>query len=158
MTEQLLLVLQALFLILLYVFIWRVLRGANRDLTVAEKSITMPQVLARPGAAAAGIPGVPLEEARLVVVASDSLEAGSIIRAAVAVSIGRSPENAVALPDDDFVSARHARVEIESGRARVVDLDSRNGTFVNGERIFKSRPVGLDDVVRVGATELKLTR
>lgn len=153
MTEQLLLLFQALFLVLLYAFIWRVLRGANRDLTVAEKSVTLPAGVARPRA-----PGGPVGEARLVVIASDSLEPGSIIRAAGAVSIGRAPENAVALPDDDFVSARHARVEIDGDAARVVDLDSRNGTFVNGERIVKSRPVQLGDVVRVGATELKLTR
>ncbi|MGI9657801.1 MAG: FHA domain-containing protein [Gaiellaceae bacterium] len=153
MIEQLLLVFQALFLVLLYVFIWRVLRGANRDLTVAEKSVSIPEGVMRPPGAA-----TPASEARLVVIASDSLEPGSIIRAAGAVSIGRSPENAVALPDDDFVSSRHARVEIDGSRGRVVDLDSRNGTFVNGERVVNSRSVGVDDVVRVGATELKLTR
>jgi len=151
--EQLLLVFQALFLVLLYVFIWRVLRGANRDLTVAEKSVSIPEGVMRPPSAA-----VPAGEARLVVIASDSLQRGSIIRAAGAVSIGRSPENAVGLPDDDFVSARHARVEIDGTGGRVVDLSSRNGTFVNGERVVNSRSIGIGDVVRVGATELKLTR
>lgn len=153
MIEQLLLVFQALFLILLYLFIWRVMRGANRDLSLAEKSVTMPEGVLRGGSA-----GPTTTEARLVVIVSDSLEPGSIIRAAGAVSIGRSPENAVALPDDDFVSSRHARIEIHGATARVVDLDSRNGTFLNGERIVNSQPIGLDDVVRVGATELKLTR
>ena len=153
MIEQLLLVFQALFLILLYLFIWRVLRSANRDLSVAEKSVSMPdRVIRASGVSTAGA------EARLVVMASDSLEPGSIIRAAGAVSIGRSPENAVALPDDDFVSSRHARVEIRGATARVVDLDSRNGTFLNGERIVNSQAIGLGDVVRIGATELKLTR
>ena len=155
MIEQLLLVFQALFLILLYLFIWRVLRGANRDLSVAEKSVTMPEGLLRGGGASAV---ASTAEARLVVIASDSLEPGSVIRAAGAVSIGRSPENAVALPDDDFVSSRHARIEIHGATARVVDLDSRNGTFLNGERIVNSHQIGLGDVVRVGATELKLTR
>ena len=154
MIEQLLLVFQALFLVLLYLFIWRVLRGANRDLTVAEKSVSIPEgVMRPPGAGTSGA-----REARLVVLASDSLEPGSIIRAAGAVSIGRSPENSVGLPDDEFASARHARVEIEGTRARVVDLDSRNGTFVNGERILASHSLDIGDVVRVGATELKLTR
>lgn len=153
MTEQLLLLFQALFLILLYVFIWRVLRGANRDLTVAEKSVTLPQGLIKPrgGDSRQG-------EARLVVIASDSLVAGSVIRAAGSVSIGRAPENTVALPDDDYVSARHARVEIDGATARVVDLDSRNGTFLNGERIVRARQFELGDVLRIGATELKLTR
>jgi len=152
-TEQLLLLFQALFLILLYVFIWRILRGANRDLTVVEKSVTLPQSALTPQAADAR-PG----EAQLVVLASNSLSPGSVIRAAGSVSIGRAPENAVSLPDDDYVSSRHARVEIEDSTARVIDLDSRNGTFLNGERIVCARQLELGDVVRVGATELKLTR
>lgn len=153
MTEQLLLLFQALFLILLYVFIWRVLRGANRDLTVAEKSVTLPQGLIKPRSADAR-----QGEAHLVVIASDSLVAGSVIRAAGSVSIGRAPENTVALPDDDYVSARHARVEIDGATARVVDLDSRNGTFLNGQRIARARQFELGDVLRIGTTELKLTR
>lgn len=153
MTEQLLLLFQALFLILLYVFIWRVLRSANRDLTVAETSVTLPPAALNPRAG-----DTRQGEARLVVLASDSLAPGSVIRASGSVSIGRAPENAVTLPDDDYVSARHARVEIESATARVLDLDSRNGTFLNGERIVRARQLELGDVVRVGATELKLTR
>ena len=48
MTEQLLLLFQALFLILLYVFIWRLLRSANRDLAIAEKSAALPEPTLQP--------------------------------------------------------------------------------------------------------------
>ncbi|MGZ5970667.1 MAG: sigma 54-interacting transcriptional regulator [Polyangiales bacterium] len=36
---------------------------------------------------------------------------------------------------DPAVSARHARIEIREGRARIVDLGSRNGTWVGGARV-----------------------
>jgi DNA-binding NtrC family response regulator len=40
------------------------------------------------------------------------------------------------LPIADFaVSARHARVEVDEGRVRIVDLGSRNGTWVGGARV-----------------------
>jgi DNA-binding NtrC family response regulator len=36
---------------------------------------------------------------------------------------------------DPTVSARHARIEIAEGRARIVDLGSRNGTWLGGARV-----------------------
>ncbi len=50
------------------------------------------------------------------------------------VYLGSSPENDVCL-DDPSVSRTHARLEVDSIGYRLVDLDSKNGTFVNGLRI-----------------------
>jgi DNA-binding NtrC family response regulator len=50
------------------------------------------------------------------------------------IVIGRDPTCAVVL-DDHAVSRQHARIVNEGGVFRVVDLDSRNGTFVDGERV-----------------------
>lgn len=153
MTEQLLLLLQALFLVLLYLFIWRMMRSASNGLRVPGQSVPTAGLPVRPR---------PLvndpQEIALVVLASDSIEPGSVIRAGGAVSIGRALDNTVALVDDEFASTRHARIEIGPETGRVVDLDSRNGTFVNGERVINSRVLKPDDVVRVGATELKFTQ
>jgi len=153
MTEQLLLLFQALFLILLYLFIWRVMRSASNGLKIPDQTSSM--LPAGPQRCPSGIDPT---EAALIVLASDSLEPGSVIRAGGSVMIGRGLDNAVALPDDDFASTHHARIEIRPGSARIVDLESRNGTFVNGERVASSRQLQPHDVVRVGATELKLTR
>jgi pSer/pThr/pTyr-binding forkhead associated (FHA) protein len=153
MTEQLLLLFQVLFLILLYLFIWRVMRSASNGLKIPDQ--TGPMLPAAPQRPPSGIDPT---EAALVVLASDSLEPGSVIRAGGTIMIGRGLDNAVALPDDDFASTHHARIEIHRESARIVDLESRNGTFVNGERVVSSRQLQSNDVVRVGATELKLTR
>lgn len=48
--------------------------------------------------------------------------------------LGRSGDVDVPL-DDAGVSRRHAEVHLSGGRARVVDLGSTNGTFVDGERV-----------------------
>lgn len=46
--------------------------------------------------------------------------------------IGAARQNDVALAEDAFVSAQHARIERSGSELAIVDLDSRNGTFVNG--------------------------
>ena len=48
--------------------------------------------------------------------------------------IGRAGDVDVPL-DDAGVSRRHAEIHLADGRARVVDLGSTNGTFVDGERV-----------------------
>src|SRR5436190_15177725 len=44
-------------------------------------------------------------------------------------------------------SRRHAMIKVAAGEAQVVDLDSRNGTRVNGERIDGPRPLSSGDAV-----------
>ncbi len=47
---------------------------------------------------------------------------------------GDDREHRIGIPDP-AVSARHARIELQEGRARIVDLGSRNGTWVGGARV-----------------------
>jgi DNA-binding winged helix-turn-helix (wHTH) protein len=68
--------------------------------------------------------------------------------------IGRNPACAVWL-DFEGVSRRHARLRIDEPHAAVLeDLGSTNGTFVRGEPVAGSTPVGDGDVIKVGDTEL----
>ncbi len=74
-----------------------------------------------------------------------------------AVLIGRNPESTLVL-NDDFASARHARIYPENGEWFVEDLGSTNGTFTETERI--SSPIRLEDgsSLRIGTTVLELRR
>jgi ATP/maltotriose-dependent transcriptional regulator MalT len=72
------------------------------------------------------------------------------------VGLGRSPSNQVPLPDDTEVSRMHAVLERLPAGWCVRDLSSRNGTFVNGERIVSDRPLHHRDEVRVGQTRVVL--
>jgi ABC transport system ATP-binding/permease protein len=64
------------------------------------------------------------------------------------VTIGRAPENNVVL-DDLLVSRRHAVLRRSDNRWELVDSNSANGTYVNGNRIT-SAVIGPDDVVGIG--------
>ena len=68
------------------------------------------------------------------------------------VIIGRDPSSAIVSPDS-AVSRRHCVVEWQDGRAQVTDLDSHNGTFVNGIPV-RQRELAHGDVLRVGLSEL----
>ncbi|MGI8680746.1 MAG: ATP-binding cassette domain-containing protein [Mycobacteriales bacterium] len=64
------------------------------------------------------------------------------------VSIGRSTDNDIVL-QDLLVSRRHAELLLTAGGWEIVDLDSDNGTHVNGRRVPRAA-VGTDDVVGIG--------
>jgi len=57
-----------------------------------------------------------------------------VLQLAVEQTIGRASDCALALPKS-FVSARHAEIRWNDDGWQVKDLNSRNGTFVNGERL-----------------------
>ncbi|MCA9622993.1 MAG: sigma 54-interacting transcriptional regulator, partial [Myxococcales bacterium] len=68
--------------------------------------------------------------------------------------LGRAPgEGGLALPEDHQASRRHARFLRRGRDVSVEDLGSRNGTFVNGERVSRT-PLVDRDVVRIGSTLL----
>lgn len=63
--------------------------------------------------------------------------------------IGRAPDCAVSIADGS-ISSRHARVVRTAEGFSIEDLQSRNGTFVNGEKVDKPRLLADGDVVRIG--------
>ncbi|MCR9116128.1 MAG: FHA domain-containing protein [bacterium] len=50
----------------------------------------------------------------------------------------------------DIVSSRHARLEYAADQWRLTDLDSSNGTYVNGQRIHRQTAVAVDDEIQLG--------
>jgi hypothetical protein len=67
------------------------------------------------------------------------------------ITIGQSSTNDVALPFDRTVSRVHCVIEPVAARWCVRDLSSRNGTFVNGERIWGELPLRAGDEIQVGS-------
>jgi DNA-binding CsgD family transcriptional regulator len=70
------------------------------------------------------------------------------------LTLGADPANDLPLPTDPTLSRLHAALERYGAGWCVRDLDSRNGTFVNGQRIWRERPLRPGDELRVGATRL----
>lgn len=67
--------------------------------------------------------------------------------------LGRSDE-AVAWIDSSTVSRRHARILVGGGRATLEDLGSRNGTYLDGERIRAPAPLSDGGEIRIGGVVL----
>lgn len=68
------------------------------------------------------------------------------------VLIGRDPQNDVVL-DDRRVSRKHAEIRLRLGRYTLYDLQSTNGTYVNGRRVAEKV---LDDGDRVSVGGLEI--
>ena len=148
--QTVLLVLKIAFLVLLYLFIWRIVRTAGRDLRLPQESVILRPALA------GGALGQAIDPGRLVVVHSEVLSVGEEYELnSSALTVGRGGQNDVSIEGDEFASARHVRVEPRRDGVWVSDLGSTNGTFVNGVRIDRPRKLVQGDVVRVGETELR---
>lgn len=68
------------------------------------------------------------------------------------VTIGRAPENSIPI-DDNEASRFHCSIKPDAGGYVVFDLNSTNGTFVNGIQVSGSQVLQSGDVVKVGGTE-----
>ncbi len=72
------------------------------------------------------------------------------------LSIGKSPDNDLAILDDPAVSRVHALLEHVGPAWCITDVGSTNGTSVNGERLFAPRTLADRDEILVGRTRLVL--
>ena len=133
-------VVRILFLLLLYLFLFGIARALLRDLRAAAREPT-------------------LELGRLVVVASPAGEPapGSTLPLDEITTLGRDVNNAVVV-DDEFVSTEHAVLTFRGRTWYVEDLNSTNGTFVNGSPVDGVAPLGYGDEIQLGQVRLRLER
>lgn len=150
--ETTLLVLKLAFLVVLYLFIWRIVRSAARDMRLPQESMILG-----PSQVAGMLQAQPrVELGHLVVVTSPALEIGQVLTLDThPLHVGRAAGNDVALEDDEYASTRHARIEPRHDGVWVDDIGSTNGTFVNGIRVTRPRRLAPGDVIRIGETDLR---
>src|SRR5690349_20724843 len=72
-------------------------------------------------------------------------------------TVGRAPQ-AEFIVDAAFVSRVHCRITAGATEIEVIDLDSTNGTFVNGARIEKRALAKPGDRLGIGRVELTVVR
>jgi hypothetical protein len=150
--DEALLLLKIAFLVVLYLFIWRIVRTASRDLRLPQESFILAP------SAAAGVQPAPRgpQTGRLVVVKSPHLGEGEDFELDSAqLTIGRGRQNDISIGADEYASARHARFEPRQDGVWVQDLGSTNGTYLNGTRLDRPRRLTQGDIVRVGETDLR---
>lgn len=71
------------------------------------------------------------------------------------IVIGRSPDADLVLADEK-ISRLHCAIRQVDGLFMIKDLDSRNGTYVNAERIHSPRPLKIGDHIRIGTSLLNI--
>lgn len=130
-------------LLVLYLFLWQLVAVIWRDLRRPS---------AGEGESAHSL-------GRLVVIdgGPTSYEPGHLFPLYGTTTLGRGPDNSIVL-SDGFVSTSHAALSFRDGSWWLADLDSRNGTWVNGEKISGEVRLRPGDVVAVGQVKMKLAR
>jgi len=149
-SDQLLLALKAGFIVLLFLFVWRVLRIQARDLRAVPESGSATEITSF----RRGTGEMPLGP-RLVVLSSPIYPPGTLVRLDGDVAFGRAAENDVVLEGDPYASSRHSAVLVRDGERIVRDLGSTNGTFVGGAPLAGEHVLRTGDELRIGETELR---
>jgi hypothetical protein len=149
--SEALLLLKILFLVLLYLFIWRIVRSAARDLSLPQESFVLA-----PGSIPGLGEGPQVVVGKIVVVQSPALsEDDEWELNSSPLTLGRSSQNDIQLKRDEYASSAHARLSPRRDGVWLEDIGSTNGTYLNGIRLTSPKRLTAGDVVRVGETELR---
>jgi pSer/pThr/pTyr-binding forkhead associated (FHA) protein len=145
---------KALLLLLLFAFIYAVMRRGIGDLRRVPDDELFEPGRAQDGRGAYA----PRGSAESELVVEDSEVLAPQTRFAIrdgATSIGRSSASDIVLKSDDYASGSHAQLTHHGGLLYVEDLGSTNGTFVNGRKTVGATPLRHGDSVRVGSTTFR---
>jgi pSer/pThr/pTyr-binding forkhead associated (FHA) protein len=173
MSELTLLILRLLFLGLMWVFVFMVLYALRTDL-FGQKVQRMPEAAAAPFApvtppiavrprTSAATPQAPassgessLTATRLVITggAKQGLE---MSLPPEQLAIGRASESGLVIRDD-YTSTHHAKLLLWKDGWVIQDLESTNGTFLDGVRVIVPTQVPINTTVKIGTTSFELRR
>ncbi|TQL40355.1 pSer/pThr/pTyr-binding forkhead associated (FHA) protein [Homoserinimonas aerilata] len=176
MDELTLLLLRFGFLLLLWAFVFAIVYALRSDLfgDRVRKLPVSPQSTPEPAPAAGAT--APLSAPRPV--AAQSAASGPVATTATAsrlvitsgakaglelelhsepLTIGRSSESGLVIRDD-YTSTHHARLVLWGDEWVIQDLDSTNGTFLDGRRVAAPTPIPLNTPVKIGTTSFELRR
>lgn len=93
---------------------------------------------------------VPTEKAYLVAISGP--HAGTVFTLNEGIATAGRQANAEIFLNDSQVSRKHAQFITRMGETKVVDLDSTNGTFVNGDKLAGEHVLNDGDEIQVGVT------
>jgi len=174
MIDIVLLVLKIGILVLLYLFIWQVVKTAvatvrapagaaapdvalpegSRPVAVytpAEREARREDRLTERTIAGENLDFTGHIDPRLIVERSPIVPAGVVFPLSGWITVGRASSSDIVL-DEHFVSGTHARFVPRGSFYYVEDLGSTNGTFVNEKQVGGEAQLKLDSRVRVGET------
>jgi hypothetical protein len=148
------------FLALLWIFIFSIISVIRADLfgqKVVSKvaSANLPNTfVAAAGAPSASAKPAEQKATKLVVTAGEKVGT-EIALAGRQLTIGRAGDSDLVV-DDEYTSTHHAKLVFINGEWLVQDLDSTNGTLLDGKKVTTTSVVPMNTQVRVGQTSFEL--
>lgn len=160
MSELALFLVRTGFLVLLWIFIFSIISVIRADLfgqkvvsRVAQANV--PALFSGPGATGAA-PTQQFEQkaGKLVVTGGDKVGT-EIALSGRQLTIGRAGDSDL-IVDDEYASTHHAKLVFINGEWLIQDLDSTNGTFLEGQKVSTPQTVAMNAQVRIGQTTFEL--
>jgi hypothetical protein len=144
-------------LVLLWIFVFTVVGVIRRDLFTGGRA---NRLVAAPRGVATAAPDRPAKvkkgrAAHQLVVTAGALAGTRITLSEAPITIGRAEDSTLVI-NDDYSSARHARLVARGGQWFIEDLGSTNGTYLDRTRVNGPTPVPLGVPIRIGRTALEL--
>jgi hypothetical protein len=143
-TDWFLLSLRLIFIVILYFFLYQIVRLTTRELSLLAKTSESAAPARR-------------NTARLVLIdpAETLLRSGISFALEPTTLVGRRPGCTIVL-DDSFVSAEHAELERTGDGWLLHDLGSTNGTYVNDQEVSGTLSIDDGDIVQFGRVTMRL--
>lgn len=160
MSELALFLVRTGFLALLWIFIFSIISVIRADLfgqKVVSKvaSANMPKAFATvPGSTTTSANPAEQKATKLVVTAGEKTGT-EIALAGRQLTIGRAGDSDLVV-DDEYTSTHHAKLVFINGEWLIQDLDSTNGTLLDGKKVATTQVVPMNTQVRVGQTSFEL--
>ena len=164
MSELTLFVFRIAFLVLMWVFVFFVVYAVRSDLFGQRaKRLTAATRVSAPEASAFltqahGLVAPPAATSALaltLVITAGPKKGERLSLTTEAVTIGRASDSTLVIRDD-YTSTRHAVLELRRGTWQITDLDSTNGTLVDGKRILTPIDVVPGTPISVGQTVFEI--
>ena len=158
--------------IVLVAALWHIVRTvkkshAQKEILAVEENVTAaafippqpvsPQPVPPTVSAAPSQPSRPPEKVEIKLTAVSPTDAKQYVaRIADKIEIGRGEQGQVCIKDDTSVSSRHCEISWNAEALYLRDLNSSNGTGVNGVPIRGSHKLEMNDIIELGRVRLRL--
>lgn len=86
---------------------------------------------------------------------NENLKKGSVVPIRGVISLGRKEDNTIVLTDQ-YISGHHAKIFVKNREFILEDLDSTNGTMLNGSRIYGRVKLEEEDEIKMGSLTFRV--
>ena len=155
MSELALFLVRAGFLAVLWIFVFSIISVIRADLFGQKVVSRVAQANAPLVVSTPVVPSAPSSSSTPLVMDANGSNATTLVIIEGELTIGRA-DNSDLVVDDEYASTNHAKLVLINNDWLIQDLNSTNGTYLDGGRVGTPAVVKLNTPVRVGKTVFEL--